>query len=197
MLYRLSIGIVLLFASPVFLSAQDYSDAIHSAAEAIMQAMLERDYEALGSYTYPPMLEMLNGVAGPDKTGIDLIEEMMEQIWDGGGRIDSISVGQPTPHVVAGNQLHAVIPTFMSMHVMETQVNVESYMIAISSDSGVTWTFINSSSNIEAFLPILFPEWNDELQLPPNKEPEIIWESDDEVEPAGTFKAVVPEGEEW
>ncbi|MGE3799734.1 MAG: hypothetical protein AB7H80_01805 [Candidatus Kapaibacterium sp.] len=196
MLYRLSIGVVLLFASPILLSAQDYSDAIHSAAEAIMQAMLERDYEALGSYTYPPVLQILNEFAEPGKTGIDFIEEMMEQIWEDGGEIDSVSVGQPTPHVVAGDQLHAIIPTFMSMSVMEMRVNIESYMIAISSDSGATWTFINSSDNTEALLPILFPEWNDELQLPPNKEPEIVGESSDEAEPVGTLKAVVPEEED-
>lgn len=172
------------------LNGQDFSEAIRSAAEATMQATVEGEYETLASYIYPPLLEFLDELAGPEKSGIEFLEETMENLKAEGASIDSGWVGVPTPHVVAGDELHAVIPTGLSMSMMEMQVKVESYMIAVSSDSGATWTFVNSSDNMETLLPMLFPNWNDALELPERKRPEIIWNGDEEEE------GVIEEGEQ-
>ena len=168
------------------LSAQDFSEAIRTAAEATMQATVDGDYEKLASYTYPPLLEFLDEVAGPDKTAVEFLRETMEGMKAGGASIEYGTVGDPTPHVVAGDELHAIIPSELSMNMMEMQIKVESYMIAVSSDEGVTWTFVNSSDNLDMFLPMLFPNWNDALKLPEKKEPEIIWNSDEDEESQGT-----------
>lgn len=106
----------------------------------------------------------------------------MKSLTDEGVRFDSGFVGDPTPHVVAGEELMAVIPTVLYMSVEEMHLRQESYMIAISGNGGKSWTFVNGSDNIEMMIAMLFPNWNDALELPEKKSPEIIGLDDEEPE---------------
>ena len=172
--YKLLFSSLLCLAFASTLYAQDYSEMIQTAANTTMQATVQGDYETIAAYTYPALLEMLDEAGGPDKTAVEFLKETMERMKGNGASIDSGTVGKPTPHVVAGDQLHAIVPTQLFMTMNNMQVNIESFMIAVSSDAGATWTFVNGSSNTEMLLPMLFPEWNDELELPERKNPEII-----------------------
>ena len=164
------------------LRSQDFSDAIRAGANACLQATMAGDYEKLVTYTHPAVMELLDNVAGGKGKGIDFIKEQMKSLTDEGVRFDSGSVGDPTPHVVAGEELMAVIPTVLYMSVEEMHLRQESYMIAISGDSGKSWTFVNGSDNIEMMIAMLFPNWNDALELPEKKSPEIIGLDDEEPE---------------
>lgn len=177
-----SCAIFLLLAAGSFgtLSAQDFSENIRTSALACVQATVEGDYKTLERYTHPAVMEMLDNIAGGEGKGIEFIEQQMKSLEEEGAHIDSMIVGDPTPHVVAGKELMAVVPTVLYMSVQDMRVRQESYLIAISGDAGKTWTFVNGSDNVDMMIEMLFPNWNDELQLPVKKGPEILEMEGDE-----------------
>lgn len=175
----------ILLCLPAPLRAQDFSKEIRAAAEACLQATVRGDAATLARYTYPAVIDMLDNIAGEKGKAIQFIEQQMKSIEEEGARIDSGTVGQPSPHVIAGEELMAVIPTTIYMTIGDMSIRQESYMIAISGNSGTTWTFINRSDNIEMMISMLLPNWNPALQLPEKKEVEIISMGDDDLEENG------------
>jgi hypothetical protein len=58
----------------------------------------------------------------------------------------------------SGARVFALVPTSLVLGAPGGRLVVEGSMIAVSEDSGVTWTFIDASNNIEQALTMFFPE---------------------------------------
>ena len=166
--------IVLGFMLTGALYSQDFSQPIKKSANVCMNATTTGDYKTLLQYTYPPLVALLDSIAGGAGKGTKMIEQQIKTLEEQGVTIDSGIVGEPTPHVTAGKELIAVVPIAMYMSVNEMRIKQESYMIAVSRDAGKSWTFVNSSPDDKKMMTILFPNWNPALELPEKKGPEVL-----------------------
>ncbi len=172
--------IVLGFMLTSSTNAQDFSQLIKKSADACMGATTTGDYKTLLEYTYPPLVTLLDSIAGGAGQGKAMIEQQIKSLKEQGVAIDSGIVGEPTAHVKAGKELIAVVPIAMYMTVQNKRIKQESYMIAVSANAGKNWTFVNSSPNDEKIIALLFPNWNPALKLPEKKGPEVLSMGDEE-----------------
>lgn len=173
---------LILFATDSVRS-QDFSKSIKESATVCVDATISGDYKTLLEYTYPPLVSLLDSLAGGPGKGGQLIEQQMKALQTEGIYIDSGFIGEPTPSVKAGSELHAVIPISMYMSAEKLHFKQESYMIGVSSDGGKSWTFVNGSPNDDEMIAHLFPHWNSALELPEKKGPEILSMDEDTERP--------------
>lgn len=173
-------AIVLGFLLVSSTNAQDFSQLIKKSANACMDATTTGDYKTLLEYTYPPLVTLLDSIAGGAGQGKAMIEQQIKSLKEQGVTIDSGIVGEPTAHVKAGKELIAIVPTVMYMTVKEKRIKQESYMIAVSANAGKNWTFVNSSPEDKKMMALLFPNWNPALKLPEKKGPEVLSMGDEE-----------------
>ena len=154
--------------------SQDFTESIKKSATICVDATISGDYKTLLEYTYPPLVSLLDSLAGGAGKGGQLIEQQMKALREEGVSIDSGSIGEPTPTVKAGNELHVVVPIAMYMSAQKIHFKQESYMIGVSRNEGKSWTFVNGSPNDDEMIAHLFPNWNSALKLPERKGPEVL-----------------------
>lgn len=134
------------------------------------QAFVSNDYETLLKFTYPAIIEKAGGL----EKSLEQIKEDIEGLRTQGITFDSISIGQPTVFVEAGEEIHTLIPQTLFINVPRGTLMSESYLIAVTQDKGETWYFIDTaeidSNNVKKTLP----NYNLELRIPLQKDPILI-----------------------
>ena len=139
----------------------------------LTHAIVSNDYEMLVKFTYPALVEK---AGGPEKS-LEQIKKDIEDLKNKGITFDSISFGQPTIFVNAGEEIHTLIPETLFLNVPRGTLMSESYLIAITKDKGLTWYFIDTaeidSNNVKKTLP----HYNLDIKIPPQKDPVLIKEN--------------------
>ena len=139
-------------------SAQQHQSAIKQAAMEMGNALVKKDGELFLSYMHPSMIRLAGG-----KTQLRLMADsafkVVEQV---GGRVSRISFGNPSPVLQFKNTLQAVISQQMFLTTLLGNAELSSALIAISADTGKTWTFIDTNlfniSQIKSAMPDISPE---------------------------------------
>jgi hypothetical protein len=73
-------------------------------------------------------------------------------------------------------KLFSVVPTSTTMTgtaTADARITQKSFMLAISTNNGKTWTFVDGSTLTPAMLSKLIPDLPPELKLPPPQAPMI------------------------
>lgn len=155
--YLLFFYIGLIF-SVKLVTAQQHQTTIKQAAIEMGNALVKKDGERFVSYMHPSMISLAGG-----KTQLrlmsDSIFKVAEQI---GGKVSRISFGNPTAVITHKNTLQAVITQQMLVSTLLGNAELSSALIAISSDKGKTWTFIDTNlfsiSKIKSAMPDISPQ---------------------------------------
>ena len=93
--------------------AQVDSDVIKKQAELTAKALLNDDYETLIKFTYPKVIEL---VGGRDKM-ISLIKKGKIEMGQQGISFDKVIIGKPSKTVIAGDEIHCLVPQTVYMKV--------------------------------------------------------------------------------
>jgi hypothetical protein len=112
---------------------------IRKLAEESSAALANRDYARVVDLMYPTLVE----IAGGRNKMIHLLREDSENGKENGNGILTIEVNEPKELVTAGKKQFAIVPVTMRADVPEVSVRTKSFYIAISSDRGRTWAFID------------------------------------------------------
>jgi hypothetical protein len=138
-------------------------------ADQLNEAVLKGDYAKAAELTYPKLIELMGG----RMSFMSAMENGMRQTQSERFRIVSITVGEARDVLEVEKQIYAIVPTTMRMKVPEGILVGEAFMIAVSTDGGENWTFVDSGGRSfdKRQLMTLFPSAAERLRIPDIKRP--------------------------
>ncbi len=138
----------------------------------MVTAFMNEQYDLLLDYTYPKIFE----IAGGRDVMKELIVQMLGELKTQGVIIDSAKVGEPGEIYTAGNELHAVISQYIYMTIPGGKLSSESSLLAISTDKGSRWYYIDIKQLTPELKAEFFPDFNEALIVPEPKDPVIVYD---------------------
>ena len=150
--------------------AQVGSDVIKKQVELTAKALLNDDYETLIKFTYPKVIEL---VGGRDKM-ISLIKKGKIEMGQQGISFDKVIIGKPSKTVIAGDEIHCLVPQTVYMKVPKGKLKSETQLLAVSRDNGSNWFFIDAVSLNKDNIKRVLPNYNFDLVLPTKSEPIFV-----------------------
>ncbi len=146
---------------------------MQSQAGEVRQAMLKEDHRKMAELSHPMLVENLGGTDQFVKKLTTMAAEMKGQ----GFRFVEIKLGEPSKLVEASGDLYGVIPfTLLMTGPGGKKGTTPSYLIAVSTDGGRTWKFLDGSgiASDPSKLKVILPNFPKELELPAPRQP--TWE---------------------
>jgi len=143
---------------------------IKQQAESTANAILSDDYETLIRFTHPRVIEL---VGGREKM-ISLIKKGKVEMSQQGISFDKVIIGTPSKTVIAGDEIHCLVPQTIFMKVPKGKMKSHSHLLAISRDGGENWYFIDTVKLDKDNIKNVLPNYNFDLKLPAKKEPVFI-----------------------
>jgi hypothetical protein len=144
-------------------------EAIQKTAQACADALLKGDYPAFVQFTHPKIIEM---AGGRDKM-IALIKSGMDALKGEGITINAYKIEPPAQTIPAGDDLTAIVPTVLQMSSPTQKITQKSYLLAVSSDNGKHWTFVDGAGIDDNMIKSIIPNPPKELKLPDKQQPVI------------------------
>ena len=133
-------------------------------AEAYAKSSVNKDYETVVKYSYGPFISMFGG----KEKMVSMIKTTMESLTAKGITIESVTIGEPGKTYNTGTELHCLVPMKTFSKVPGGKQVLSSYLLAISGDKGISWTFLNLTGGgmNNDTITKLIPNFNQELRLP-------------------------------
>lgn len=162
------LALCLLFAAPV--SAGTLDDAeVTALREDIteMTAAFEAGNAApLIERTHPSLPALMGG----QEIFVQVTQQAMRQMQEGGVRIVSFELGQPTQTYPAGDEEVCFVPKVAVVDVQGEQAKSTSFMIAIRKTGGGRWTYLDGAGlrTNPGLLYQLLPALERGITMPPN-----------------------------
>ncbi|TFF34422.1 hypothetical protein [Mucilaginibacter psychrotolerans] len=160
-----SIKLLVLLLLPAAVYAQDPA-VVKKQATVVADALVKGDYATVVNHTYPKALQLGGGKAKM----LQMMTTGMQQMAAQGVSFESATVGTPSKFYKAGTEIHCLVPEHISMKVGGSTMKVNSNLLAVSSNKGKTWSFLDLNKNTIAMVPKLFPNFNKDLKLPEPKQ---------------------------
>lgn len=158
---RLAIKILLLLLLPAALFAQD-TVSLKKQVNMVANALMDGDYNTLVKHIYPRFLQL----SGGKEKVLQMLAKGNDQLKAMGGSVQSVSVGSPGKFYKAGNETHCLIPEYTRVKLGNGSIVNRGNLLAITSNKGKKWYFLDLNRNTIALLPKLFPNFNKELIIP-------------------------------
>jgi hypothetical protein len=162
---RFLILIFLVCLSAYKVLAQDHKTLIKQTAQRMADAAVKQDYSTLLSYTYQPFVKAHGGtdsIIAVIKKGGDIMKAKGRVLI-----IENAEIGAPGDEVKIDTMLYAVVPEKLTLNMNGIVYITTSSLIAISSDEGKQWYFMNAGSNNDLDdLALLLPNVK-RLTIPP------------------------------
>ena len=149
---------------------QDLSDidapAALAAAEAqarrVGEALLAGDWNSFADYTHPKVLEKMGGRAKMKATIKAGLEDMKQQ----GIGFHAVRIGRPDRLFRAKGDLFTIVPQRVVMSTRKAKLRQDGFLLGISSDNGISWTFIDGAGTKKMDIREIVPHIPDNLKLP-------------------------------
>lgn len=146
------------------------TSVIRTEAQVLALATMNYDAETLYKYSYPKLIEMVGG-----KTRfLQQFKLSSDNLKSQGIVIKSVVMGEPGTIYTAGTELHALVPQETTIEQKGIEIKSKNYLLAVSSNGGKQWYFINLDSFKEESIQLLFPNFNPQLKIPAKVDPVTI-----------------------
>ena len=160
-------ALVLFVAFPVF--AQNQNTIIKIQAMEMAKALQKKDFTSFTRYMHPKVIQMAGGTARMIEK-MDTINTVAKQF---GAEIKRILIGNPTNIINYKKELQVTLPQTTEMKTGFGNLTLETTLVAISTDGGKNWYFIDTSvydiQDVKKVLPDLSPD----LVIPTAKPPKF------------------------
>jgi len=138
-----------------------HKSSIKSQAEKMGSLLLKNDFEGFIKYTYPKVVEKLGG----KKKMIAIMQNGSRQMESEGSKFLNVTIGNPGKILTVGSELQSSLPQTIEMQVSGGKLITKSTLIAISSDKGVNWYFIDTSGKDIHQMRKLLPNLSTQLLI--------------------------------
>jgi hypothetical protein len=146
---------------PLSLMAQD-TTLVKRQASILALAVTNGDYKTLVDHMYPRLVEMMGG----KEKMLALATKSMDQLKTQGITFENASVGSPGKFYKAGAEIHCIVPETLTLKLPSGHAVSHSSLLAISSDGGKNWSFIDLNQGTIDAIPQIFPYFNHDLKIP-------------------------------
>jgi hypothetical protein len=137
-------------------------------ADKMGNAFLKGDYKTFAKYTYNKIVEMM----GETNNMVEVLTKTAANLKAQGMSFSSIIFGEPSTIVKSGNELQCTIPQHTEIKLSAGgRIVATSTLIAISTDNGKNWTFIDTSNKDMATLRKTLPNLSSGITIPPPQPP--------------------------
>ena len=142
-LYILIIFLFIAFvARSQSLDSATLSKAVVEQADSAVSTLIRKDYKSYVKFIYPALVQQAGGATAMAKL---LEKTIKEGVESKGARFVSATFGKPSAIVKKGNELQCTLQETILMEIGDRQGESRSTLIAISSDNGKTWKFLDTS----------------------------------------------------
>ncbi|CAF3536767.1 unnamed protein product [Rotaria sp. Silwood2] len=125
------------------------------------------NYSDFVDLMYPKAVSMFGG----KMKMIGLIKKTKSEMEADGFTMQLDSVGGVKQMVIAGKEIHCIIPEYFSLINDEGVYKSLAYLLAISSDKGKTWSFLDTAGlKEEKNIKLIFPHFNYALEILPRED---------------------------
>jgi hypothetical protein len=138
-------------------------------AKQLEDALSRKDYGKVIDLTYPKVIEV---AGGRDKMLTETTREVQSMEAEGVTIISS-SYGSPKQFVTDASGIYALIPVVSKVKATDGVFQTEGCLIAVSTDGGQNWTFVDASGKDQTELKKVLPNI-EKFNLPPDKPPEKV-----------------------
>ena len=145
----------------------DHSKIIKAQAERMGQLLLKKDFKSFMKFTYPKIIDMIGG----QEKMIQIMEKGSIEMESEGTGVLSVNFGDPSEILTEGNELQCTLPEVIEMKVPNGRLVTKSTLIAVSTDSGKNWFFIDTSNKDLQTLRKGLPNLSSELIIPEHQQP--------------------------
>lgn len=145
-------------------SVETIPEKIIKQAKELATATKDWDHDFVLDRTYPKLIELAGGRAKMR----DTLDKAMEPIKAQGATISDFTVSNNLVVRNLGTKIYAVVPTTMDLDFPNRLLRVDSFLLAISEDSGRTFTFLSGSAvaKDKRLFKRVLPDWPDDFVLP-------------------------------
>ncbi len=145
---------------------------LKKSADNMAALFIEKDYTHYVKYINP---KIVANTGGNDKM-IVVLKQSMDDMKSKGVTIKNLSIGNISSIVITKAGLQSVVQELLTLKMNEGRVEAISYLIALSTDKGKTWTFIDTSGKPLAEMQKMFPSLSNELVIPEKQQPQFYKE---------------------
>jgi len=135
-------------------------------AKELEAALARKDYPKVVDLTYPKLIEY---AGGREKLLAAMTAELKTMEGEGVEIVSSTS-SPPSQFLHEAGGIYAVVPITSKFKAKDGLFQIEGSLIAISTDGGANWTFVDATGKDQTELKKVLPNL-DKLHLPPEKEP--------------------------
>ena len=144
----------------------DNYPTLNARANELGEALGRKDYAKVVDLTYPKVIE---SAGGRDKLLAAMTNELKTMEAEGVQIISSKS-SPPSQFLHDAGAIYAVVPMTSKFKAQDGIFQVEGSLIAISTDAGQNWTFIDATGKDQSELKKFLPNF-EKLNVPPEKPP--------------------------
>lgn len=144
------------------LQAPGLSAVIKTQAEAMVRHLMKSEFKQFVGFMYPEAVKMLGGE-----------QKLVETLKRDAGKLNIVSVtfGEPSKVITAGNELQCTIPETLVTKTDEGKLTNKSTLIAVSKDKGKHWYFIAASGKSIDEMRKMLPNLSKALVIPKPQQP--------------------------
>jgi hypothetical protein len=164
--------IFLLTAGNTFSQNNNLTTKLLEQADDMGKKFIAKDYSGFLKYSHPKVVKTMGGEA---KMIADTKKEI-ESLENEGVTFLSIKFGAPDKIITIENELQCTFPEMIEMQVTGGKLTTTTTLIAISTDNGNNWYFLDTGGNNLYSMKMLLPNLSDELDIPIPSDP--IFEED-------------------
>ena len=145
----------------------DHAKTIIEQAEAMGLLLLSKDFSSFSKYTYPMIIVMMGG----KQVFVETLERGYEEMEAGGTTISKVIFGKPSQIITEENELQCTLSQEIEMKVPNGRLVSKSTLIAISTDNGENWYFIDTSGKDFQTMKNVLPNLSVNLVIPRQQQP--------------------------
>ena len=149
--------------------AQNLQTVIKTQAMDMSKALIKNDFTSFVKFMHPKLLEFSGGLSRL-KDKMDSADYYKKQF---GVSFKKILIGNPGPVIQYKGQLQCVVPETTDLETPMGLVSAETSLIALSTDQGKNWYFIDNLMYRAAKLKNELPDLSPNLNIPPQKAPVV------------------------
>jgi hypothetical protein len=169
---RLSSMLVVLLAGTAWAQPRDTAALLRCKEQAAQcaRSLVTNDHQKFLSCMPPKLLALVGGA----EAMLKLLDSTKKDMLDKGIEIASAKVQAPPRLYTRGPDSFALVPMTIVINTPEGKLVQESYMLALSSDRGRKWLFLDGAKLSDPRAKEVLPPLPPDLVLPPRREPTLL-----------------------
>ncbi len=161
-LWILFSGLILNSCKPAALSQAEMAEKIKDQATEMGTALMKKDFEKVVDFSYPELIKQ----AGGKSKMVEAIEKGVKKTELAGNVVVGVTFGEPTTIIKEAEELQCTLTQQTTVKTPGGNASFDATLIAISTDEGHHWTFLEVHDKEFFVMQASFPNLSSRLKLP-------------------------------